>query len=132
MVALLTDSNHLVCGNVIKNIVSIMKILTPKSRKKPEEETKGDLMPTLKKRKSQNPKSANCSRKGSSLSVTGLTKEKLLKSILKAEEKTRNSTWRHHSEFFDQIQELMEFYSDSTIEKKIYPLIEYNLINGNR
>jgi len=108
-----------------------MRILFPKQESLGIEEEKGDKL-TLKKGNSKGMKNGKASRKNSSSNLNKLSKEKILKKVLKAEEKVRNSNWRPHSEFFSKFEELMRFFSMNTIEKKFYPVIETNLKVGNR
>lgn len=127
---LIGDEDHQVCGNILKNIIPLLNVFCPRETQSDEEE-KTEML-EIKKTKSVGLKNNKSSRKNSSSNLAILTKEKILKKIIKAEEKIRNTNWRPHNEFFSKFDKLMQFYPDSTIEKKLYPIIEVNLITGNR
>lgn len=56
---------------------------------------------------------------------------KLLAPILTIEEKLR-SDWRNQLYFFKQFIFIVSIFQDNEVEKKLFPILEINLKNGNR
>lgn len=55
---------------------------------------------------------------------------KILPPILRLEEKLRND-WRNHMFIFSNFMFMVSIFEDSVVEKKLFPILDFNLWNGN-
>lgn len=55
---------------------------------------------------------------------------KILGPVLKIEERLWNDWW-NHLYFFKQFMFIASIFDDNEVEKKLFPILEYNLWNGN-
>ncbi len=56
---------------------------------------------------------------------------KVLPALLRIEEKLWND-YRHHMYFFQNFMFLVTIFDDQIVEKKLFPILDYNLRFGNR